>query len=213
MNQKEYTIAVLDDHNLIAEAIESMLQKSEKYLFIKGFSNSKQLSSFLEADHVVQIVLLDIHLNGEDGIKVCKELSINYPEVRCIMLTSLTQQSLVLEAIKNGAKGYLPKNVGYEELITAFDTVVNGQLYLHKDLTFGPVEGKVNNDYVPKLTRRENEVLKLIMEEFTTSEISQKLCISINTVETHRASLLSKTGSKNVVGLIKFTLEKGLLSS
>lgn len=66
---------------------------------------------------------------------------------------------------------------------------------------------------MPKLTRRENEVLKLIMEEFTTSEISQKLCISINTVETHRASLLSKTGSKNVVGLIKFTLEKGLLSS
>ena len=74
-------------------------------------------------------------------------------------------------------------------------------------------QNKSSYDYLPKLTRRETEILQLILDELTTQEIADKLCITVSTVETHRSSLLSKTGSKNVVGLIKYTIEKGLLTS
>lgn len=210
-----YKIAVLDDHDLIAEAIKSLLLTNENFQFIEGFVDSTTLNSYLNAKNEVDVLLLDIHLNEEDGLRICKELTKNFPQLHKIMLTSLTQQSLVTEALKNGAKGYLPKNVSYTDLIDALKTVVSNKIYLHKDISFIPTqnEKKSSYDYLPKLTRREKEILSLILDELTTQEISEKLCITISTIETHRSSLLSKTNSKNVVGLIKYTLEKGLLNT
>lgn len=208
-------IAVLDDHDLIAEAIKSMINEHETYQFVLGFTSSAQLIEFLRVNQKINILLLDIHLNHEDGLQVCKDLTNQFPQLSKIMLTSLTQQSLVTEALKNGARGYLPKNVSFEQLIDAFDTVSKGQIYLHPEINFVPTnnQNKSSYDYLPKLTRRETEILQLILDELTTLEIADKLCITVSTVETHRSSLLSKTGSKNVVGLIKFTIEKGLLTS
>lgn len=208
-------IAVLDDHDLIAEAIKSMINEHETYQFVQGFTKSAQLIEFLKDHQKIDILLLDIHLNHEDGLQVCKDLTNQFPQLSKIMLTSLTQQSLVAEALKNGARGYLPKNVSFEQLIDAFNLVTKGQIYLHPDITFVPTnnQNKSSYDYLPKLTRRETEILQLILDELTTQEIADKLCITVSTVETHRSSLLSKTGSKNVVGLIKYTIEKGLLTS
>jgi DNA-binding NarL/FixJ family response regulator len=210
-----YKVVVLDDHDLIAEAIKSMLLNNEIFQFINGFNNSKSLISFLESGNDVDFVLLDLHLNIEDGIAVCKQLTLNYPQINVIILSSITQHSLVTDALKNGAKGYLPKSVSYEELIKAFNSVLVGNIFIHQDISFVPIpkKQKSTQDYLPKFTRREKEILQLILDELTTQEIAEKLSISVSTVETHRSSLLLKVGAKNVVGLIKYTLEKGLLSS
>lgn len=214
MNQL-YKVAVLDDHDLITQAIKSMLESHKTYKFIGGFTTFTECVKHINEINSFDILLLDINLKNEDGIEICKKLNKNFPEIHKIMLTSLTQQSLISEALKNGAKGYLTKNISYTDLVEAFDSVLKGKIYLHQDISFVPsVErNKFTDNYLPKLTRREKEILALILEEYTTQEIADKLFITISTVETHRSSLLLKTGSKNVVGLIKYTLQKGLLSS
>lgn len=214
-NRETYNIAVLDDHDLIAEAIKSMLSSNDNFVFVGGFTNQDQLVSFLKEKTKPDILLLDIHLKDQDGLKICKMLNSEFPSIKIVMLTSLTQQSIVSESFKSGAKGYLPKNVGYIELIECFETVLGGKIYIHKDISFVPNNPKKSSsyDYLPRLTRREKEILQLILDEFTTQEIADKLCLTVSTIETHRSSLLAKTGAKNVVGLIKYTLERGLLST
>ena len=208
-----YNVGVLDDHELISEAIKSLLLSSEKYRFVGGFTNYSAFIEYLTLHDNIDILLLDIHLVDEDGLQICKELTHKFPKLQKLMLSSLTQQSLVSEALKNGAKGYLPKNVGYQDLIEALDVTLTNRIYLHKDISFLPNQNKETSlcNYLPKLTRREKEILQLILEELTTQEIAEKLFITVSTVETHRSSLLVKTGSKNVVGLFKFTIEKELL--
>ena len=206
------TLAVLDDHALITEAIAALLTNIEEIEFIAGFETNEALDVFLEDNKMPDILLLDIQLKSEDGLKICQKLTRQHPDLKIIMLSSITQPSIVLDAFKKGAKGFLPKNITKQDLVDACTTVCNDKTYLHKDISLLP-DNATNSQYhyIPKLTRREKEILKLIMQEMTTTEISKTLNITISTIETHRSSLLSKTGSKNVVGLIKFTLEKGLL--
>jgi len=207
-----YNIAVLDDHALIPEAINALLTGEQTYQYTKGFKESVSLFEYLYEGNNIDILLLDIQLKDEDGIKICERLKTDFSEMIVIMLSSITQPTIVMDALKKGANGFLPKNIDHKILIEAFADTIKGKTYLHNDISFLARETKQSNyDYVPKLTRREKEVLTLILEELTTTEIAQKLCISPSTVETHRAGLFSKTGSKNVVGLTKFTLEKGLL--
>ncbi|QIE60213.1 response regulator transcription factor [Rasiella rasia] len=212
--KKIYRIAVLDDHALIPEAIRALLTGQEKYQYTQGFKSSEALIEYLNNDNFIDVLLLDIQLDGEDGIHLCENLHGKFSDITIIMLSSNTQSAIVMDALKKGAKGFLPKNIDDITLIEALDETLSGKTYIHKEISLIPTITKTSQfDYIPKLTRREREVLKLILEEMTTSEIALTLHISASTVESHRASLFSKTGSKNVVGLIKFTLEKGLLSA
>lgn len=207
-----FSVAILDDHALIPEAIRALLIDEDIYQYRIGFRNSVSLFNYLNEGNIIDILLLDIQLHDEDGVTICGEVHHHFPDIIIIMLSSNTQSAIVMDALKKGAKGFLPKNIDHEALIEAFSTTTNGKTYIHQDISLAPSKSKTSHyDYVPKLTRREKEVLFLIIEELTTSEIAEKLFISPSTVETHRANLFSKTGAKNVVGLIKFTIEKGLL--
>lgn len=205
-------LAVLDDHALIIEAIKAMVDEETEISFVGGFQNSTSFEEFLKTESLPHILLLDIQLKAEDGIKLCSHFKKKYPELKIIMLSSITQPAIIMDALKKGTTGYLPKNIGLNDLKEACTQVMEGKTYIHKDLSFIPPQEKTSQyQYLPRLTRREKEVLTLIMEELTTAEIAEKLCLTVSTVETHRASLFSKTDSKNVVGLIKYTLEKGLI--
>jgi len=218
MPQPDNTIVVLDDHLLITEAIEKITASNPDYVFSGGFHRFSELQNHIQQRGVPAFLLLDINLNGEDGIVVCKQLSKMYPTLNIIMLTGLTQAAIVKNAIKNGARGFMLKNMQREELWECIDEVKNGGTYLHKDIEKIMLKSSLNiksadTGYLPKLTRREKEVLTLIMQEMTTQEIANALFISVNTVETHRSGLLSKLGAKNTAGLVKITLEKGLLDN
>ena len=118
--------------------------------------------------------------------------------------------------MKNGALGYLLKNTSREELIEAIRSVFKGEQYLQPEIKEALLSASLGNpvrgSYVPKLTRREKEVLTLIVEEMTTAEIAEQLCISPKTVETHRLNLIQKLGVRNSAGLVKEALTKDLLS-
>ncbi|WP_164735240.1 LuxR C-terminal-related transcriptional regulator [Pseudoflavitalea rhizosphaerae] len=209
-------IAVLDDHSLITEAISSIVGSNSAYSFAGGFSSSAELVSYIEEHTAPSYLLLDIHLTKEDGIVLCKEFSKRYPEMKVIMLTGISEPAVIKNAIKNGCAGFQLKNMKSEDLWECIDKIKTGELYLHREVERIMLRSAIESrspstDYIPRLSKREAEILQLIVKELTTHEIASTLFISVNTVETHRASLLSKLGARNTAGLVKAALEKGLV--
>lgn len=216
MSETPKRIAVLDDHTLIIEAIGTLVKNNPAYTFAGGFDSSAALLSYIEKYTMPDYLLLDIHLAGEDGIVLCRELVKRFDGIKVIMLTGISEPAVIKNAIKNGCAGFLLKNMKAEELWECLDKIETGELYLHKDVEKIMLQNAIESrrpsaNYIPRLSKRETEILQLIAKEMTTQEIADSLFISVNTVETHRASLLSKLGSRNIAGLIKTALEKGLI--
>jgi DNA-binding NarL/FixJ family response regulator len=211
-------ILIADDHTMFVDGMESIL-KSEADLFVTGRSyDGPAVIEFLKTNKV-DIVLLDVNLPGMDGIAVCKEISLHYKDIKVLAISMFNEESFVSEILNNGAKGYILKNTGREELLKAIRTVGNGESYFSKEVTETIMKGLMNQrkasaktaSFFPKLSRREKEVLKLIAQEFTTQEIADSLFISLKTVESHRSSLLSKLNARNSVGLVRIAIENNLL--
>ena len=208
-------IAITDDHVLILDGIESMLSKTEEIQVVGKYQTAVQTLRHIQKDNP-DVLLLDINLPDIDGIELCKKLHKEYPDLKIIALTNLEEVSFVKKMMSIGASGYLLKNMQKTELINALKVVLSGEQYLQKNIEkklLNRALGKQDKSvFIPKLTRREQEVLEAIAEELTTQEISEKLFISVKTVETHRMNLMGKLGARNSVGIIKNALEKGLIS-
>ena len=211
-------ILIADDHAMFVDGIESILS-AEADITVVGRSYDGPSVLKLVKENKVDIVLLDVNLPGMSGIEVCKELHKHHPEIKVLAISMFNEESFVSEILNNGAKGYILKNTGREELLKAIKTVESGESYFSKDVTETIMKGLMNqrkassksNMFFPKLSRREKEVLKLIAQEFTTQEIADSLFISLKTVESHRSSLLSKLNARNSVGLIRIAMENKLL--
>jgi len=207
-------IAITDDHNMVLEGIQAML-KNTKEIAIVGLYNSGSETLEGVVKHKPDVLLLDINLPDVSGIELCKELKTKHKNLKIIAISNYDEVSFIKRMLSSGADGYLLKNTDKLELLTAFKTVLNDERYLQRDVEKKLLDqsiGKKNiNNLLVKLTRREKEVLQAIAEELTTQEISEKLFISIKTVETHRMNIMSKLGAKNSVGIIKAAIENNLL--
>ena len=154
------------------------------------------------------------------GIDVCKTVTAKHPEVKVIAISMFNEESFVTEILNNGAKGYVLKNTGRDELLKAINTVLTGKSYFSDDVTETIMKGLMNQrtgskktkKELPKISRREKEVLDLIVKEHTTQEIAKKLFISLKTVESHRSNLLAKLNARNTAGLVRITMENNLLA-
>jgi DNA-binding NarL/FixJ family response regulator len=208
------TIAITDDHQMVMQGIETMLRYEPDMVIAHKYNSIATTIDGLSKQQP-DILLLDINLPDGNGIDLCKKLVAEYPKLKIIALSSFGEIPFVKRIINNGASGYLLKNTSKEELIEAFKTVLDGMQYLQSDIQKKLLQNslgkKKSASFIPKLTRREKEVLTAIANELTTQEIADELCISTKTVETHRMNLISKLGARNSVGLIKNALEKGLL--
>lgn len=208
-------IAITDDHVMVLKGIESMLSGTKEIEVVGIYETGKQTLENIKKDNP-DVLLLDINLPDADGIDLCKKILKTYPNLKIIALTNFDEISFVKRILNNGASGYLLKNTQKTELIEALKTVLSGEQYLQKSIKnkiLNHAVGKKESAlFMPKLTRREQEVLDAIADELTTQEISEKLFVSVKTVETHRMNLMSKLGARNSVGLIKNAFEKGLIS-
>ena len=169
-------------------------------------------------ENEVDLILMDINMPELNGIETCKLVKKDYPGIKILALSMFKEASMIKLMLENGASGYLLKNAGQDEVLEAIRKVHLGQEYYSFDvlqtvmrsLTKKGEENK-SKPFIPSLTRREKQVLQLIVDEYTTAEIADKLFISFGTVETHRRNLLMKLDARNTAGLVRMALEYKLL--
>ena len=209
-------VYIVDDHKMVIEGLQLLL-KNEASLQVVGnsYSGDEALQAIPEVKP--DVVLLDINMPGINGIETCKALMKQMPALKIIAISMHKESNLIKLMLSNGAKGYVLKNAGKQELIDAIETVFKGGIYLDETVNEIVVQSVANSSRqketspFPTLSKREKEILGLILEEHTTQEIADLLHISFGTVETHRRNMLIKTGARNTAGLVRIALEYELV--
>lgn len=208
------TIGIIDDHGIVLQGVSNIFATKKDFKVIFAINNLREATIALEKEQP-QVLFLDINIKGDDGLEALKIFKKKFPAMKIAMLTSFEETALVKTAMRNGADAYLLKDASEQDFLAVIESVQKGEQYIQKsmqDLMLKEAMGqKKDTSYIPKLTRREKEILQLIVDEKTTQEIADTLFLSVSTVETHRMNLISKLGVKNVAGLVKLTLERGLL--
>ena len=215
-------ILIVDDHRLIRDGIRASLAEEADMCVVEEATDHREAIAKLTEHPDIQVVIMDISLrNGEDGISTTQQITEQYPNVRVLALTMHDEEAHITNMLRAGAVGYLLKDTGMGELVVAIRTVAQGESYFSKDvsatmmkrfMTNKPV--KPANGSVPpeQLTRREQEILQLIAEEYTNPEIAEKLFISPRTVDTHRRNLILKLNAKNTAGLVRYAIKHELVA-
>lgn len=206
-------VLIIDDHQLVIDGIRSLLKK-EVDILCNGWANSGEAGLRKLQESEYNVVLLDINMPEMDGLKTCELILKQHSNTRVIALTMLGERSMIRAMVKAGAKGYLLKNVGQAELVRAIKRVYDGKSHYSEEIAeilLAP-EPKENILPFPKLSSREKQILQLIVDELTSTEISESLHISVNTVETHRRNIMHKLGAKNIAGVVRISIENGLLN-
>jgi DNA-binding NarL/FixJ family response regulator len=215
MNHIElYKILVVDDHPLYRKGLKKVLSTLSFPHSIHLLENGEQTLDFVKTNQP-DLVLLDIDMPIMDGLKCLQELKKIAPDVKVAMISMHDDAHYIEQAYSLGANGYLLKDCDSDELHKAVLQIKSGDKYFNavaKDIIFkrfiekedAPTEAK------NKLSERETEVLKLICEQLTGTQIAQKLFLSEETVKTYRRQLLKKTNSKNLAGLVLYAIKKGI---
>ncbi|MFC7358512.1 response regulator [Jejudonia soesokkakensis] len=205
-------VFIVDDHKMVIDGM-NLLLKDEKGISVVGWAENGEDAIKEIPQHEVDVVLLDINMPGINGIETCKELMKQNEALKIIAISMHKESSLIKLMLSNGAKGYVLKNAGQDEVIDAITTVYNGKMYLDDTVNEIVLNSVANNGSqktvspFPTLSRREKDVLELILDERTTQEIAEKLFISFGTVETHRRNMLIKVGARNTAGLVRTAIE------
>ncbi|MFD2515138.1 response regulator [Pontibacter locisalis] len=216
-------IILADDHKLIRDGIKALLKIENALEVVGEAADGEQLIKLL-SEITADLVLLDLNMPGKSGVDTIKHIKIHFPDVRVLVLSMLNYEQYVHEAMEAGATGYLLKDTGKDELISAIGLVAKGTSYICSNVTLDllrkqhadvPVQVHVNvsnQKEVKDLTKRELEILNLIAEGLTNADIAERLYTSKRTIETHRQNLLEKTQTKNTATLIRYAFQKGLIS-
>lgn len=208
-------ILLADDHTLLVQALRDALNQLEGLKVVATAANGQEAIDWL-SHHPCDLAILDVRMPVLDGISTAKLIRQHYPRIRILMLTVEASDTVIKKFLEIGVGGFVLKDIDLEEFSLAIRQVMNGRQYVSgkaetEKLELTPSEAPVTNQNKSSLTRRELEITRLIVQGFTNNEIADKLSISLQTVQTHRKNLIRKTGSKNVIGLINYAVQNGLI--
>ncbi|MBF8150037.1 response regulator transcription factor [Winogradskyella sp. F6397] len=208
---KKANIILADDHLMFLEGINTILSDMQEIGDVHLATEGKQVLRLLN-QFEIDLIISDISMPKMDGIELLTELKKKHDSVKIIMLSMLDNHRTVHKVIQKGADGFIPKFTSKEELQTAVRTVLDNEHYFSEIIKQRYMESVFERKKYKniELSPREKEVLSLLGDELTSKEISEKLFISVNTVETHRKNILLKTGSKTTTGAVKYAIESGL---
>ena len=193
-----------------------MLSDDQQFEIVGEVYNGQEALDFL-AGNSADILMMDINMPVLNGLETAKIIKKEFPELKVIMLSMLNDSHIIKHLIEQGVKAYLMKNVGQEEIVSTILKVHGGATSFDNDLLMEILElkkkraRKKETSLFPRLSRREKEILNLIVQEYTTAEIAKELFISFGTVETHRRNMLNKLGLRNTAGLVRTAIEFDLL--
>ncbi|KFF08469.1 response regulator transcription factor [Chryseobacterium luteum] len=207
------TIVIVDDHILIAKALEGIIDNFSEFEVIYVCENGKDLIQKLEDNREIpDIILLDISMPIMDGFETAAWLTQNHPAIKVMALSMQGDDNSVIKMIKNGAKGYLLKNTHPKDLETAL-TKLNSDGFFYPEWASKIIFSNLNRDneteHTVKISDREREFLKYTVTELSYKEIADRMCCSPRTVESYRDQLCDKLDLKTRVGLAVFAIKNG----
>lgn len=210
-------VIFVDDHAIFLNGLRLMINECSQFKVIGEASNGQQFLELL-TDLNPDLVLIDIKMPIMNGADATKEAIEKYPNLKIMALTMFSELKYLRLMAEAGARGFILKSIGKAELEFAINTVNSGKTYFSPQLLdeiaeFDPADasGKFLEDLNERLTERELDVLQYIVKGLTSQEIADKLFISKRTVEGHRANLISKTATRNVVDLVIYAIRNQLV--
>ena len=207
------TVLLTDDHELVRTGIRRLLEDS-KQVSIIGEADCGEKSIQLAQQHQPDVILMDVNMPGIGGVEACRRILQRNPKQKIIVLTVHNEQTFPKRLLEIGARGYLTKECGVDEMIEAIRLVHAGNSYiatsLAQQLALSLLPGNDVNP-IDKLSRREFQVMLMISQGLTNAKISDKLCLSPKTISTYRLRLLEKLDAHNEVDLIKIAVEQGMV--
>jgi DNA-binding NarL/FixJ family response regulator len=214
------TVFLADDHPIVRQGLRALLEADGKYQVV-GEATDGLTAIELLTNLQPQVAILDVQLPDLNGLEVARRAQTQSPGTRVIMLSMYTNEPYVLEALRHGAMGYVLKGTSTDDLLTAVDAVLAGRRYLSAALneraidayTLRAAASEEPLDRYDLLTLREREVFQLAAQGLSNAEIGERLTISPRTAETHRANLLRKLGLQTQTDLVRYALDRGIISS
>lgn len=211
MRDREYNIAIVDDHPIVIEGLKNLLSSLDSIAIKVCLTNGSSLFGYHDVAKL-DVIFLDVFLPDINGIDLCLKIKKLYPKMVVLAMSSQSERSIVMQMIKNGANGYLLKSASLEEFKNCIHTALDGKLAFCNEVRALINKTDINDlKIIPRLTVREKEILTLLKEGKSTQEISDSLFLSFLTVQTHRRNLLHKFQVKNLIELLNFVNQNGIL--
>ena len=200
-------IAITDDHPIVLDGLKNLIGSQEDMQLTGLFTNGADTMEAFKKQ-VPDVLLLDINLPDISGIELSRQLRETYPDIRIIILSIHNEKAVIGSVLQNKVNGYLLKNSAGSEIVEAIHRVMGGETYLCQQVQeiYDNTQGE-GLETVPVITRREKEILALIAEGLTSSQIADKLFISTHTVDSHRKNLMEKFNTNSIAVVIKLATE------
>lgn len=210
-NKPIIDVAIVDDHPIVIEGLKKLLTAEPGFCVKAHFSKGGDILGYL-TDHAVDVVLLDITLPDGSGIEFCQKINQQYPAIKVIAVSNLNERSIIRQMFRSGAVGYMLKTADPRDILDCIQRATGGEIVLSSEIAYilDP-QGLSDPTDLPELTKRERQILKLLADGKKSTEIAEELFISPLTVKTHRATLLHKFETGNIVTAINKAREYGIL--
>ena len=211
-------IVIAEDHTILREGLRALISSQEDLEVVGEAGDGREAVRQVE-DLMPDLILMDLSMPKMNGIEAIREIGRRIPQTRILALTVHKTEEFILEVLQAGADGYIPKDASSNELMMAIRSVLMGKRYLCPSVSRVVIEGYLESRRTPEsstpwatLTKREREILKLIAEGHKNKEIADYLCISVKTVEKHRANLMKKLDLHSAAALTAYAMERGLVT-
>jgi len=214
----KYRIVIAEDHTILREGLRALLSSNPDFEIVGEAGDGREAIRCV-GKLKPHLVLTDLSMPRMNGMEAIREIRRRAPETKVLVLTVHKTDEYILAALQAGADGYLLKDSTHAELLAAVRHVLSGKHYISPGISDKVLDGYLEGRKTLEtrtswetLTAREREILKLIAEGYKNKEIADDLCISVKTVEKHRANLMEKLNLHNVQALTTYAIEKGLVS-
>lgn len=214
---RKISVAIADDHGLLRNALANLINTFEGYHIIFQADNGKDLRNRIQQHLVPDVVLLDVNMPEMDGFETTIWLHKNYPHIKILALSMLSDEKTIIKMFRLGAKGYLLKNAEPAELREALDSLMNKDVYV-SDYVSGKLVSGLQDPHLDAveaeiaLSEKEREFLKWVCSELSYKEIAANMYISPRTADDYRQSLFQKLKVHSRVGLVMYAIKNGIVT-